>query len=81
MWKSDEAGGENGLFREGRTIENNLVEYIKYKKFLGDEAYFKLFSIPVSSGGIFADIWLFNSNEMGESDRDFLTHITEKSQI
>lgn len=76
MWESDKAGGEEGLFRKGRTIPNNLVDYITYQHEMHHEGYFKLYNLPIDDSGQFVDIWLFNSNVMAKSDRDTLEHIT-----
>jgi len=62
-----------------RTIDNNLEDYITYEEELKYEAYFKLYNLPVSPGGIYADIWLYNSNSMAKADRDVLEHITARS--
>lgn len=68
------------MFFNNRTIENNLSDYVKYEKNATHETYFKIYNIKVSNK-VYADIWLYNSNIMAQSDHDVLEHITIKSNL
>merc|ERR1712086_545734 len=79
LWHEDKAGGRSGLFEDGRKIPNDLRSSILNGKNLTHEAYFKIFNVPITNF-IYVDIWMYNSDVMGQADYDLLNHITKFSQ-
>lgn len=68
------------MFRDDRLEKNILANDISYRSNLTHESYFKLYNLPVSNK-MYADIWLYNSQIMSQSDHDILEVISRNSQL